>query len=408
MTIFEKICRAFIEGNFCLKVIKKIDWMLSKVAKLCFFTFAKSPIQTNKVIFMNYQNDFACNPKYIALEIIRQNLPLDLIWVVRDPKKVADHFPPEIRLVKRNSYLFMKEVISSHIWVDNSINFFWEDIPKRKGQILISTWHGSMGLKRAGKDDNKNKKWVSKAKRCARDTDVCISNSKFETMVYSSTHWFNVPVLEYGHPRNDILFSDNSIQKKIRKKILEKYSLPENAKLVLYAPTFRDSGTIDCYKIDYERLVDALTTKWGGDWYVLMRHHFHLRSNEFARASISGKDRVINVTSYLDMQELLVSADVAITDYSSWICDFVLTKKPGFIFATDQDEYNNERGLYYPLQETPFPVSANNDELVEAILTFHQDIYEKKRQKFLLERGSVEDGNASYRTVEYIKKLVQI
>ena len=44
----------------------------------------------------------------------------------------------------------------------------------------------------------------------------------------------------------------------------------------------------------------------------------------------------------------MLIADVGITDYSSWICDYLLTKKTGFIFATDMQNYNTERGFYYP------------------------------------------------------------
>ena len=59
--------------------------------------------------------------------------------------------------------------------------------------------------------------------------------------------------------------------------------------------------------------------------------------------------------NYSDIQELMVSSDALITDYSSCIYDFMLSRKPGFIYATDADKYNNGRGLYYSLTSTPFP-----------------------------------------------------
>lgn len=106
------------------------------------------------------------------------------------------------------------------------------------------------------------------------------------------------------------------------------------------------------------------------------------------------------------MQELIAIADIAITDYSSWIYDFVLLRKPGFIYATDIDHYNNERGFYYSLESTPFPVATTNEELMTNIIQFDQIIYENRVEEFLREKGCCEDGNASKRVVEKIQELI--
>ena len=98
---------------------------------------------------------------------------------------------------------------------------------------------------------------------------------------------------------------------------------------------------------------------------------------------------------------------VAITDYSSWICEFLLTGRPGFLFATDADYYlQNERALVYPLDSTPFPLAKNTKQLVDNILNFDADKFEADRVKFLEKYGSVDDGNASKRTVEKIKEIL--
>ena len=121
---------------------------------------------------------------------------------------------------------------------------------------------------------------------------------------------------------------------------------------------------------------------------------------------IPQSDSIIDVTMYQDIQELLASADIAITDYSSCIFDFMLTKKPGFIYATDIEEYNTERGFYYPLEETPFPIARNNEELIQNILNFDNEKYQQKVEKFLKDKGCIEDGHASERVVELIKEII--
>lgn len=107
------------------------------------------------------------------------------------------------------------------------------------------------------------------------------------------------------------------------------------------------------------------------------------------------------------MQELIAITDIAVTDYSSWIYDFMLLRKPGFIFATDIDKYNTERGFCYPLETTPFPIARNNDELISNILDFSETVYLEKLEQFLQDKGCIEDGHASERVVELIKEIIE-
>ena len=113
---------------------------------------------------------------------------------------------------------------------------------------------------------------------------------------------------------------------------------------------------------------------------------------------------VINATAYADIQELMVASDVGITDYSSWLCDYVLTRRPAFIFATDYDKYNEEHGLYYPLEDSPFPVATDNDQFEKNVLFFDDEDYQRKIDAFLEWTGCVDDGHASERIVD---KLVE-
>ena len=241
------------------------------------------------------------------------------------------------------------------------------------------------------------------------DTDLLISNSKFENEVYRSTYWPTTRILECGHPRNDIFFIDNDRKRLgFRDRILKKAGLPENKRFALYAPTFRDSKDVSCYNLDFDRVCKELGKKFGGDWVILLRYHFKLWKIEQIKEQLDCTENVINVTDYDDIQELMLISDVGITDYSSWICDYVLTGRPGFIFATDLESYMTERGLYYPLSETPFPVAKNNDELISEIKNFENERYKLKSKDFLRKRGCVETGQASREVVEKIKSITGI
>lgn len=413
--MWEKIVRAAFEGKLLRKsfyflfvklpstLVKKVDGFCGRVLRRLYCLVA--PVDNKKIVFMTYSDDYACNPKYIAEEILRQELPWDLVWVVPSTGSMrASHFPEPIRRVRRNSFYACREIATAKVWIDNSINFLWyAGIAKKKEQVYIETWHGSMGIKRVGKNDVKNKKWVKVAKKCGEITSYCISNSTFESDVYRTTHWPKTPIWLFGHPRNDDLFNAAKCAE-ARTKILEQYNLQESDRFILYAPTFRDSGHMDCYDIDYMALVAALEERFGGSWKVLLRLHFHDRKHKIKKDVFP--ECVVNVTKYPDMQELMMAADAGITDYSSWAYDYVLTRRPLFIYATDLDEYNTERGLYYPLETTPFAIATNNADLIQSIKIFNENDYQHRIDNFLLDKGCVEDGHAAERVVEKLKEIM--
>ncbi len=435
---FNKIGTAFVRGNILRKtknrffwffetLLKKVDVALGRLYRKIWGRFQK--IDGNTIVFMTYSNKYECNPKYITEELVRRNVPYDIVWIVpqKGPYNEAA-YPPQVIQIRRNSMEAFYAQATAKVWVENALNFYWHPyVPKKKGQVYINTWHGSMGLKRI--DKNANRKWLRQAFKSGSVTDYCVSNSTFEDeVVFRGTYWPNTPILNYGHARNDILFEkDPEKVIAIRERVLEGLKLmpkipvgmhrlrPErqaeilaqrqeamDCHYVLYAPTFRDSKTTDCYNIDFDRLLDSLQARFGGQWKVLMRMHYKNRA-----ANMGTGELFVPATNYPDMQELMCAADVGITDYSSWICDFVLTGKPGFIYATDLAEYNNERGFYYPLESTPFPLATDNDQLCEAVEQFDQELYARKKEEFLEARGCVEDGHAAERIVDKIIEIME-
>ncbi|MCL1891110.1 MAG: CDP-glycerol glycerophosphotransferase family protein [Coriobacteriia bacterium] len=389
--------------------VKTLKYFVAFLAIPFLFVFSKMvPINPKKVMFMTYSNDYTCNPKYICEELLRRDSGCKIIWAV-DKKDSKNIFPQGITLVKRYSLAFFYAQASSKVWVDNALNFLWAWFPKKRGQVLLNTWHGSMGLKRIDKQNVQRKRWKRKAQRVGELTDYCISNSLFEDEVFRETHWPKTTILPYGHARNDALInSEPSFVVTLKKRACVQYGFSENTKIVLYAPTFRESNSLEFYNVDYERLCSGLAKRFGGQWLVMARHHYSNKISKEASALLQNKEWVIDVTDYTDMQELLLIADVGVTDYSSWICDFVLTSKPAFIYASDLEEYRSGRGFYYPLESTPFPLATNNDILATSIESFDQEKYEKNCSQFLLDRGSYEKGTASKRVVDDILQICEV
>jgi len=95
------------------------------------------------------------------------------------------------------------------------------------------------------------------------------------------------------------------------------------------------------------------------------------------------------------MQELLLAADVLITDFSSAVWDFMLTGRPCFLFALDYDRYIETADVYTPMSEWPFPKARGNAELEENILAFDEKRYAEDCARHYVELGGCETGRAA-------------
>ena len=136
-----------------------------------------------------------------------------------------------------------------------------------------------------------------------------------------------------------------------------------------------------------------------------MRLH-PLDARALAEGLITFPAGVLDATGYVDMQELLVAADVGITDYSSWIYDYLLGGRPGFLYAPDKSAYGQMHGFYYPLESTPFPVAETNEALCAAIESFDAERFGHDTAAFLAEKGCMEDGMASARATDLIEQWI--
>jgi CDP-glycerol glycerophosphotransferase len=309
--------------------------------------------------------------------------------------KELGQFPPEIILVNYCSIKAFFELASAKVWVDNCRKSLFP--LKRKKQIYFQTWHGGIALKKIEKDaeDKLSLYYVKKAKRDSLMIDYCISNSKQLTELYTESFWYKGEILEYGSPRNDLLVNRNNNDDIVKQNL----SLSSDCKIVLYVPTFRKNQSFDAYRINYAEIINTLQYKFGNKWYFLVRLH----PNLIMKAdSLQIPEWVINVTSYPDVQELLLITNVLISDYSSVMFDFMLTKRPVFIYADDYSDYKNDRGTYFPLDKTPFLIAENNDQLVNNIMSFDDKNYNKKMDDFLRLMGIYENGNASKLVVDKI------
>ena len=367
----------------------------------CYFLNKFFKVQKNKMIFVNMTNfQFSDSPKYIAEELLkRRGNKFDLVWFINRGTDTT-LIPNEFRVVFYDSFRALYELMTARVWLSNSHMLLphKKGFRKNKETIYFQTFHGSMGIKRIDADAQNvygDLGWLKWQKKSASDFDYLFTDSDFEKNVFTSAFWGNGKILMMGKARDSIFYKD---PKPYIKKVKDFYNIPYDTKIVLYAPTWRSDKRLNPYNIDIKLLKKALKLRFGGNWSVLIRSHVNMRKDMFN--ALYDKNEVINVAKYPDMQELLVAADVLISDYSSCIPEYVILKKPSFIYATDINNYSN--GFYYPLSTLPSPVAEDNGELVNNILNFDNDLFLKKADEFLIKMGHKDDANSCQRIVDLI------
>ena len=114
-------------------------------------------------------------------------------------------------------------------------------------------------------------------------------------------------------------------------------------------------------------------------------------------------DFVLDYTDYPVVNDLLIAADILISDYSSINLDFCITEKPMICFGYDYDTYKNGRGFYYDLEEEmPNGVMRSEDEVIKHLRELDYKLDCQKTADFKRRHCEYGDGHA---TVECINTV---
>ena len=361
--------------------------------------FRLLPLQprVNFIAFSGRQ--YSDSPRRISELLLREHPEIQQIWAFNEPEKFRFLEETGIKVVKYKSLEYLYYVMTSKVYVDNAE--FWSILKFRPGQMVLETWHGGGAYKRVGghRIDVNRREQQHAVEKMNKITLFLSSSKAFTDFVIRGAYQYRGEVLECGLPRNDdLLKADAAVSAKVRQAL----EIPQNAKILLYAPTFRNSHSLDLYDVDFSRLKSALQAQFGGEWIILLRMHYYLSD----KAMSSALPFLRNATDYPDMQDLLLSADALLTDYSSCMWDYSLLHKPCFLYARDIAEYRGERDFYTPIESWPFPLAANNDELAEVIAGFDENRYHEAVLRHHRDLGSTESGTAAKQCVDRIMSFL--
>jgi len=402
MNIVSKGIIAIKDGVFLEKTYRYLFLKMTN-CKIFNLIFLRKKINEKKIVFVNFFGaGYGDNPKAIADYILVNGLDYELVWLLDKRKDVGSGFPNQIKIVDYFSLKSIYELATAKVWVDNCRKQYFPK--KKKGQLYIHTWHGGLSLKKIEADaPSLSQQYINMAKKDSKNIDVILNGYDFMSSIFKNSFWYSGSVLNIGTPRSDLFFDKKKIAEN-RRKVFDYYKIDTDAKVLLYAPTFRQCYNLDVYTLHYEKIQNALERKFNGKWKVLVRLHPNLLN---LADSLVLSETVVNATSYNDIQELLCASDVVITDYSSLVFDFFILNRPVFLYCTDLAEYTSkDRELYFDIRQLPFSISEDNEALCNKIKSFNYDEYLNDIQNFKDFVGFYENGTACSRLFDWISNQV--
>ena len=341
-------------------------------------TAYKKSIQESKekkaILFMGFDYRYTGNSRYLFEELLKEKIE-NLYFVTMD-EKVDEKYRVEPESKKMYEIFYQSKIIVFETWTEKT----WI---KSKDTIWIQLWHGTP-LKRMLLDSDETEiakvnPWhqIEKIIEINKWDYFLIDNKNIYPYFKSSCLLEENKVLDYGYPRVKYLL-ENRHNEQLKKDIKRKAGIPEDKKVILYLPTWRDynygrsEDEIDySYFPDMDRIKNAV----GDDYVIISKNHVFLNNKN--------KDSITNVTT--ETQELLLIGDYLISDYSSVIFDAYAIDLPVVLLANDFERYQNSRGVYESIWKDLLPfVRYNEEDLAKLILNYdiNSEEYKNAKQKY--------------------------
>lgn len=295
-------------------------------------------VDENKVLFVVYGGQrYDDSPKNVYEYMVKNEnfKKYKMYWAFISPETISEDIPNKIRI---DSFEYYKTALQCKYWITNSsaqrgLNFMPKDT------INVFFTHGMTGIKKIGTSINYRKN--KKVKKERKDYIVIEGKKEYE-LIKDAWNLTTEKILNIGLPRNDDLV--NRSEKDII-QVKEKLGIPNNRKVILYAPTFReyskDSKNVVFLKPPFD--FDLWHKELGENYILLLTAHY-----EVAKLMDIPDNHpfLINAFQYPHINDLMVVSDLLISDYSSIIFDYSILERPILSYSYDYDEYKKVRGIY--------------------------------------------------------------
>ena len=347
------------------------------------------PMDKQMVIFSGHTRRYNDSPRTIYEYMLAHPEKYGrykCIWALEYPDDID--LPGKPVKVKSDTITYFKYTLMAKYWVtcvniERGLNY------KKKGCRYLNTWHGTP-FKHIGNDTG-----VRKDYNFGAVNYFCYA-SEYEKKIYKRAfRTREKAMIPTGLPRNDELYCVTSEE---ITAIKERLGLAADKKIILYAPTWRestDNGKTCAIKppIDVKKWEQELKD----EYVVLFRMHTY--TNRLL--GIEFNDVIRDYSLYPTVNDLFKVADILISDYSASMADYSILERPVLSFTYDYEAYRDERGLYVDYEkDMPSGILRTEDDVLNYIKTMNYEEECEKVRKMIKERLIHLGGNATEMCLE--------
>lgn len=350
---------------------------------------ARPPL--DQVLVDGYANGrYGEDVRAVLEELAARGAGVETVWTTQDGLAAT---PPAGRRVPRRSSEWYTALARSRYVVTTDLLGI-EDLATRPDQVVLHVGHGiparPIGLDDEVARDRLGRRGAERLQAEARRWDLVLSAGPAHSTVLRAAYGLplgTAALLETGLPRHDLLASPGLADVRAARaaEARERLGISAGRRVVLYAPSHRPRQEVapDRYPLDLRLDPAALAAALGPDHVLLVRPHPKV---------VDGSPRdggVLDGTFFPDVRDLVLLADVLVTDHSSLLFDFALTGRPMVFFAPPEPQHEGAPERYLQPDDLPGPQVHGLVELAEAVrraddeISQHADAYARLRHTWL-------------------------
>src|SRR5689334_16195759 len=295
------------------------------------------PVRRRVVLATSHSAGLTGNLEWIRAELARRGTPFITLTIGARASRVA-----HVLFAVRSGF----HLASSRVFVVDDYFFPMYVITPRVGTMRLQVWHAAGAFKKFGYSVV-DKSFGADAELLAHvrihtNYDLALVSARRLAPHYAEAFGTTADIFtgDIGIPRTDLL-CDPARRSAAEAAVRSRYPQLAGRRVVLYAPTFRG---VSVKRARYADLVDlhAMHEVLGDGWIVLLKLHPFIR--EALEIPESLRTFAIDASAEKDVNELMLVADVLVSDYSSVIYEFALLNRPILFLAPDEGAYDLERG----------------------------------------------------------------
>ena len=408
--------------DFTLRSLKiifgSLPFVYSIYIPLLFIYSIISPRKKNLWLFSGWEGKYYRGNSRYLFEYLKEDKKINAVWITKNNSLYKKMKRDGFEIVYAYSWSGLMNLLNCKvIFISHGFN---DILPIfSKGATIICLGHTSYPIKNMSYNNEFNKLNLFKKLMIFFIYPFNLSKPKYEIVIskktYKSTIFLDSEkiyekqrILPLGQPKTDYILKKKSNNKlDLLKKLGD--LIPSNIinnNIILFLPTWRKKKYFSLfdYNFNFNKINDVLINT---NSYLIINYH----PFEKDLYKDSTKGRILNTSINDDrINELLLSADVFITDYSSLYSEFLLLNKPMIFAKFDHQDYVTERNLNVSYNALPGEIVNDWEELavsLEKIFLAKNDLYIEARKKWLdhiyLGHG---DGNSSKRIITFVKNII--